>query len=154
GTWDSTFAPVTCELPLLHQPSPYFPTPPFQTRVPQNDPAVPTVRLAQQPNGILVLAGAFDSVNGQARRRLARLEPDGALRGKPNLGLTRGPNPSLVAPPEIEVPYQIETSTDLLHWSEWLINEYPWWSWEISLPNDAPARFFRMQPLPSAAVSE
>lgn len=39
----------------------------------------PVYAIAQQPDGLLVIGGAFDQFNGAALRRIARLKPDGSL---------------------------------------------------------------------------
>ncbi|MDE3066882.1 MAG: hypothetical protein KGJ60_04940 [Verrucomicrobiota bacterium] len=147
GAWDSSFQMLTCALPLLHEwPGPlWFNVPPLSTPVLSRTP--PTASLTLQPNGVLVLAGAFDSVNGQPRRRLARVNPDGKVRGRLILTLTGGNPLRLMLPPEVEAPYVIQTSTDLVHWSDWLEDDYPWWPYDLPLPPDDGARFFRAQPV-------
>lgn len=57
GTLDATFAPV----------------------VEANDAEVSIKALAIQPDGRILVGGSFTTINGQPRRRLARLLPDGAL---------------------------------------------------------------------------
>jgi uncharacterized delta-60 repeat protein len=149
GAWDSSFQPLTCALPMVQQTGPFwFNTPPglFLNLTPQQP--VPAAFLARQPDGVLVLAGAFDSINGQPRRRLARVDPDGSLRGRPILQLSGRTSLQLVVPAEVEIPYAIETSTDLTHWSGWLANDYPWWPVELWLSPDEPARFFRTRSTP------
>jgi hypothetical protein len=94
------------------------------------------------------LAGAFDSINGEPRWRLARVEPDGSLRGRLSLELIAGKPSRLCLPGEIEFPYVLETSCDLTHWTEWMVNDYPWWPVELSLNPNEPARFFRARPGP------
>ncbi|HZI33423.1 MAG TPA: delta-60 repeat domain-containing protein, partial [Candidatus Binatia bacterium] len=153
GTWDDSFPLLTCALPLTQQPGPFWfnnpSNPSVVIRFPggtipeEEELPVPAVFLAGQPGGVLVLAGAFDSVNGEPRRRLARLDPDGALRGRLELNLSSDPSPQLNVPGEVEVPYFIDTSTDLKLWSPWLINDYPWWQLELPLPTNEPIRFFR-----------
>ncbi len=148
GTWDAGFEPLTCDLPLLKQTGPFwFNNPTF---VPSLGPELiaPTVELATQPDGILVLAGAFDSVNGEPRRRLARVDPDGALRGQLLLRLVRGSPFRLLLPPEVEFPYILETSSDLTNWAPWLENDYPWWPAELWLSPSGPSRFFRARQAP------
>jgi hypothetical protein len=60
-----------------------------------------TASMARQPDGVLILAGAFHSVNGEPRRRLARLEPDGGLRGRLDLEPTAGDPLRLFMPGEV-----------------------------------------------------
>jgi uncharacterized delta-60 repeat protein len=148
GSWDNGFPPLTCELPLLRQIGPFwFNSPTFVSSL-GPELIVPTVALAQQPDGVLVLAGAFDSVNGEPRRRLARVDPDGSLRGRLLLKLTAGEPLRLLLPGEVESPYVLETSFDLRHWSSWLEDDYPWWPAELCIDSSAPARFFRARPAP------
>jgi hypothetical protein len=104
--------------------------------------------LARQPDGVFVLAGAFDSINGEPRRRLARVDPDGSLRGRLLLELMAGKPMRLSSPGEVEFPYVLETSSDLTHWTEWLGVDYPWWPVELSLAPNEPARFLRARPAP------
>jgi uncharacterized delta-60 repeat protein len=148
GSWDSSFAALTCALPMLQQPEPFWFN--SQTLVRSLGPEliVPGVALAQQPDGVFVLAGAFDSINGEPRWRLARVEPDGSLRGRLSLELIAGKPSRLCLPGEIEFPYVLETSCDLTHWTEWMVNDYPWWPVELSLNPNEPARFFRARPGP------
>jgi len=145
GAWDSTFQPVICEIPLLREPGPYWfndPVPPI-TALKTSYPPVTTATFAVQPDGVLVLGGAFDAINDEPRHRLARIESHGALRGRLKLEMA-GPQPlRLQLPAEAEVPYLIETSTDLIHWSSWLVNQYPWWPVELLLPAEDGPRFFR-----------
>ena len=107
---------------------------------------VPTASFVLQPNGILVIGGAFDAVNGEPRRRLARADNDGQLRGLLHLRLLNSPVLRLLLPDEAEVPYRVETSTDLSHWVPWLENQYPWWGAEVAIPGTGPVRFFRVGP--------
>src|ERR1019366_8737502 len=109
---------------------------------------VPGVALAQQPDGVFVLAGAFDSINGEPRRRLARGAPGGSLRGRLLLELIAGKPSRLSLPGEVEFPYVLETSSDLTQWTEWLENDYPWWPVELGLTPNNPARFFRTRAAP------
>ena len=148
GTWDSSFTSLTCATPLLQQTGPFwFNSPTFvSSRGPEL--IVPSVALARQPDGVFVLAGAFDSVNGEPRRRLARVDPDGSLRGRLLLELSAGTPLRLSLPAEVEFPYVLETSPDLAHWSAWLQDDYPWWPVELWLTPSDPARFFRARPAP------
>jgi hypothetical protein len=148
GTWDSEFTMVTCDLPLLQRTGPFWFNmlgTPGNFR-PQLQP-VPTVHLLQQTNGIIALAGAFDLVNQQSRRRLARLEQDGALRGQLILGLAGGLSPRLSIPPEVEAPYVIEDSADLTDWTAIRTNGYPWSPLDESMAPDSAIRFFRARSL-------
>ncbi len=52
-----------------------------------------------QPDGRIVIGGGFQSVHGQARLRLARLQPDGSLENSFAADLVSGGNPSLNAFP-------------------------------------------------------
>jgi len=143
GAWDSTFGLVEIGLPLLQM------TGPFWFNDPENQPSVgapppfPAAFLVQQPDGVLVLAGAFDTVNSEPRRRLARLEPDGALRGVFGLGIASGALPRLIAPGEVEAPYVVETSVDLQTWAPWRTNASPWQGWSEAVPTGNPRGFFR-----------
>jgi uncharacterized delta-60 repeat protein len=148
GSWDSSFAWLTCATPLLQQTGPFWFNSPTLVRSQVPELIVPSVAMAQQPDGVLVLAGAFDSVNGEPRRRLARLDPDGLLRGRLLLELSAGTPLRLSLPAEVEFPYIVETSADLGHWSAWLQNDYPWWPVELWLTPSDPARFFRARPAP------
>jgi uncharacterized delta-60 repeat protein len=129
GAWDPGFALVEIELSLLNSAGPFwFNAPQRGIRIPilAGSP-VPTVTMALQPDGTLVLAGAFDSVAGQPMHRLARLNADGTLRSGPmQLGLSLGNTPRLHLPKEIEAPYIIETSNDLRIWNPWRTNSTPW----------------------------
>lgn len=95
-----------------------------------------------------MLAGAFDSINGEPRRRLARVDSDGSLRGRLLLELMAGRPLRLSLPGEVEFPYVLETSSDLTRWTGWLENDYPWWPVELTLTPNEPARFFRARPAP------
>jgi uncharacterized delta-60 repeat protein len=148
GTWDDSFVPLTFALPLLQQPGPFWFNSPRLVRSLGPELIVPSVALAQQPDGVFVLAGAFDSINGEPRRRLARLDPDGSLRGRLLLDLMAGKPLRLSLPGEVEFPYVLETSSDLTHWTEWLEVDYPWWPVELSLAPNEPARFLRTRPAP------
>ena len=152
GSWDNSFKMLQCELPLLNGPSPFWFSPPSWN--PRwlggttNGPPAPTAAIVQQPDGVFVIGGAFETVNGELRRRLARVNPDGALRGRLLLHLT-GANSDLMRlhlPAEVETPYQIQTSTDLIHWFPWLNDDYPWWPAELWLNPNEPVRYFRALP--------
>lgn len=148
GSWDDSFIPLTCALPLLQQTGPFwFNSPTFVSSL-GPELIVPSVALTRQPDGVLVLAGAFDSINGEPRRRLARVDPDGSLRGRLLFELMAGKPLRLSLPCEVEFPYVLETSSDLTHWTEWLENDYPWWPVELMLTPNEPARFFRARPAP------
>jgi hypothetical protein len=148
GSWDNGFASLTCALPLLQQPGPFW----FSSATSLSSLApeliVPTVALAQQPDRVLVLAGAFDSVNGEPRRRLARVDPDGSLRGRLLLKLTAGDPLRLLLPAEVEFPYVLESSSDLSHWSLWSEQDYPWWPAELLIAPSALDSFFRARQTP------
>lgn len=148
GSWDSSFASLTCATPLLQQAGPFWFNSPTFVRSLGPELIVPSVALARQTDGLLVLAGAFDSVNGEPRRRLARVDPDGSLRGRLLLELNAGTPLRLSLPAEVEFPYVLETSPDLTHWSGWLEDDYPWWPVELWLTPGDPARFFRARPAP------
>lgn len=146
GAWDKTFTPLYCDLPLLRQQGPFWFNAPVTSRRTFGQ-IVPTGSLVQQRDGVLVLAGAFDSINGEPRRRLARFDPDWAVRGRMTLRLA-GTNPlRLLLPPEVESPYVLEASEDLVNWYPWLEDGYPWWPIELSLAPNEPARYFRAKPL-------
>jgi len=104
---------------------------------------VPTAFAARQPDGVVVLAGAFDSVNGEPRRHLARLESDGDLRGVFRLDIGRGVTAALTGPGEVEIPYVIESSPDLHTWTPWRTNALPWQVWSEAIPIQSEHRFFR-----------
>ena len=143
GSWDSSFAMITCALPLVQDSGPFwfdFPTGRFVDR---GEMPVPTVLAARQPDGVVVLAGAFDSVNGEPRRRLARLEPDGDLRGVLRLDIARRVTPALTVPGEVEIPYVVESSPDLQTWTPWRTNASPWQGWSEVIPIGDDRRFFR-----------
>jgi uncharacterized delta-60 repeat protein len=148
GSWDGSYVPLTCALPLLQQPGPFWFNSPTSVRSHGAEQIVPTVSLARQPDGVFVLAGAFDSINGEPRRRLARVDPDGSLRGRLLLELIAGKPLRLSLPGEVEFPYVLETSSDLVHWTEWLGVDYPWWPVELCLAPNEPARFLRARPAP------
>ena len=148
GSWDASFTPLTCALPLLQQTGPFwFNSPTFVSSL-GPELIVPSVGLARQPDGVLVLAGAFDSINAGPRRRLARVNPDGSLRGRLLLELLAGKPSRLSLPAEVEFPYILETSSDLSRWTEWLQDDYPWWPVELMLAPNEPAWFFRARPAP------
>jgi uncharacterized delta-60 repeat protein len=148
GSLDNSFAPLTCSLPLLQQFGPFWFNSPTIVRSQGPERIVPGAALARQPDGVFVLAGAFDSINGEPRRRLARVDPDGSLRGRLLLELSAGTPLRLSLPAEVEFPYVLETSPDLAHWSAWLQDDYPWWPVELWLTPSDPARFFRARPAP------
>ncbi|MEI6779439.1 MAG: Calx-beta domain-containing protein [Verrucomicrobiota bacterium] len=148
GSWDSSFASLTCALPLLQQTGPYWFNSPTFVRSLGPELIVPSVAMARQGDGVLVMAGAFDSVNGEPRRRLARVDADGSLRGRLLLELSTGAPLRLSLPAEVEFPYVLETSSDLTHWTAWLQDDYPWWPAELWLAPNEPARFFRARPAP------
>jgi len=146
GAWDASFAQITCDLPLLRQAGPFWfnhPTPPLPFSLNRSLQLVPTVTFAPQPDDVMVLAGAFDSVNGEPRHRLARVGPDGSLRGRLILGLASGPPLRLSTPPEVEVPYVLQTSTALNFWTDFRTNSYPWAPLEETFIPDSPYRLFR-----------
>jgi hypothetical protein len=142
GAWDPDFGLVDLGLPLIKVTGPFWFNDPLNQPY-FNDTPVPTAFFARQPDGVVVLAGAFDSVNGEPRWRLARLEPDGDLRGVLRLDIARRVTPALAVPGEIEIPYVVESSTDLQTWTPWRTNASPWqgWSEAIQIGNDH--RFFR-----------
>lgn len=143
GVWDGSFDRVTCGIPLVRQTGPFWFNAPSHQFLVQSPPPVPTVFLSRQPNGILNLAGAFDDVNGVPRRRLARLDPEGVVRGALQLGISP-PNPvQLYVPPEVEMPYVIDYSPDLQSWSPWRTNTAPWREWRESVAAGEPGGFFR-----------
>ncbi len=142
GQWDGSFPLLYCPVSL----------PAFASATWTENPALlglnstrypgPCARMALQPDGILVLAGAFEEINGEPRHRLARLDLSGALRGRLRIEMTRSPR-QLLLPAEVEQPYVIEFSDDLKAWHPWLINMYPWWPAAVALPTDDQIRFFR-----------
>jgi hypothetical protein len=146
GNWDSSFSWLSCALPPVPAAS-YFFSDEFGSNGWSGHGPLPTAWLASQPDGVLVLAGAFYTVNDEPRRRLARLKPDGMLRGRLNLNLTGGNPTRLSVPGDVEVPYVLETSLDLEHWSGWLHNDYPWWPVDLWIWAEEPARFFRARPV-------
>lgn len=147
GMWDASFGLLDCELPLLREAGPYWFNNTDYVRTLGAEPIVPTAALAAQSDGMLVLAGAFDRVNGEPRRRLARVNPNGTLRGKLLLELSQGHPLRLSLPPEVESPYVLEVSSDLRDWSEWMTDNYPWWPVSLRLDANDPARFFRARPV-------
>ncbi len=48
--------------------------------------------IALQPDGKILVGGNFTSFNGQARNRIARLNPDGTLEGTATFNMGSGPN--------------------------------------------------------------
>ena len=156
GTWDEGFQLLTCALPLMRENGPFWFNDPSNVPIvikfpPEGIPAgveppVPAAFLALQPDDTIVLAGAFDLVNGEPRRRLARLDPIGALRGRLELNLSNDALLQLGVPGEVEIPYLIETSTDLKLWLPWQTNAYPWRPFAHSVPANDSARFFRARP--------
>jgi uncharacterized delta-60 repeat protein len=140
GAWDADFGLVDIGLPLINVAGSFW----FRLNQPYVDePPVPTAFAARQPDGVVVLAGAFDSVNGEPRRRLARLEPDGDLRGVLRLDIGRGMTPALTGPGEVEIPYVIESSPDLQNWTPWRTNALPWQGWSEAIQMGDERRFFR-----------
>ncbi len=144
GRWDSSFSRLCCGLPPAQQTSSFGS--PADPRFPGPQPLTATANLILQPDGVLVLGGAFDAVNTEPRRRLARVDPDGSLRGR--LVLRVANDLKLQLPAEVEIPYAIESSTDLYHWSDWLIDDYPWCPADLWLPRGEPMRFFRARSTP------
>jgi hypothetical protein len=141
GSWDSAFGLITCDLSgVMQLPGPFWFNDLSQLQRQPSLP-IPAATFAQQPDGVLVLGGTFSSVNGEPRRRLARADANGVLRGR--LQLSMSLSNMLSIPPEIEAPYIVETSRDLTHWTPWVQNDYPWWSLQLPISIDTPARFFR-----------
>jgi hypothetical protein len=144
GTWDSSFGLISCDLTEVNQiPGPFWFNNLPSSLTAQPYQPVPAAAFAQQPDGITVLAGSFNSVNGEPRRRIARLDPTGALRGRLQLGFASTQPQELIFPEEVETPYTIETSTDLAHWMPLGQNDYPWRSLQFPVAIDAAARYFR-----------
>ena len=143
GSWDSSFAMITCALPLVQNPGPFWFDFPTTRPFARGEMPVPTTFVTRQPDGVVVLAGAFDSVNGEPRRRLARLEPGGELRGVLRLDIAPGAMPALTVPGEVETPYRIESSMDLETWTPWRTNTTPWLEWSGEVPVQGNRRFFR-----------
>jgi Domain of unknown function (DUF5122) beta-propeller len=125
--------PLTCALPLLQQPGPFWFSSPALVSPLAPQLLLPTLAFARQPDGVLILAGAFDSVNGEPRRRLDRVNPDGSLRGRLLPQLKAGAPLQLLLPAEVEFPYVLETSLDLS---------------QLDLASGAPSHFFRARPAP------
>ena len=146
GTWDSSFDLLTCALSPVSATASSF-SDDFTNYGGSGGGPLPTASMVRQPDGVLVVAGAFHSVNGEPRRRLARLDPDGGLRGRLELELIEGDRLRLFVPGEVEVPYAVETSPDLEQWSGWLLIQDPWRPVEWWVPLAEPARFFRVRPL-------
>jgi uncharacterized delta-60 repeat protein len=143
GSWDSSFAMITCALPLIKGSGPFWFDFPTARLFDRGEMPVPTAFAARQPDGVVVLAGAFDSVNGEPRRRLARLEPDGDLRGVLRLDIGHGVTPALTGPGEVEIPYVVESSPDLQNWTPWRTNASPWQGWREAIQIGEDHRFFR-----------
>jgi uncharacterized delta-60 repeat protein len=148
GDWDNSFGMLVCDLPRVDSANPHWFTGP-RVRVGGTHAPLSTAWLAPQSDGVLVLAGGFHAVNHEPRWRLARVDAAGTLRGRLHLELARDEfeGVRLRLPGEVEVPYELETSTDLEHWSGWLFNGHPWWPLELWLPADDPARFYRAIPI-------
>jgi uncharacterized delta-60 repeat protein len=148
GDWDNSFGMLVCNLPRVDSANPHWFTGP-RVRVGGTQAPLSTAWLAPQSDGVLVLAGGFHAVNHEPRGRLARVDASGALRGRLHLELSRNDSLGLRLrlPGEVEVPYELEISTDLEHWSGWLFNGHPWWPLELWLPADDPARFYRATPI-------
>lgn len=143
GTWDNSFGLISCDLSEANQvPGSFWFNNPSRL-ITQPYLPVPAARFVQQPDGVLVLAGAFGSVNGEPRRRIARLDPTGTLRGRMQLSFSSTQPRELMFPEEVEVPYVVETSTDLTHWVSWVQNDYPWWPLQLPVTIDARSRYFR-----------
>jgi hypothetical protein len=64
------------------------------------------------------------------------------------LELSSGTELRLRVPGEIEVPYVIESSVDLEHWSTWLDVDYPWRPVDLELQMNELALFFRARAAP------
>ena len=90
--------------------------------------------------------GPLPTWRGTPRAGLARLDPDGSLRGRLLLELMAGKPLRLSLPGEVEFPYVLETLSDLTRWTEWLENDYPWRPVELGLTPNEPARFIRARP--------
>lgn len=143
GAWDNGFSLVTCAVPMVRETGPFWFNTPLAPAFRFPPPPVPAAFLAVQSDGVIVLAGAFDSVNGEPRRRMARLDPDGALRGVIQLGISAPDPVQLYVPPEVELPYVIESSPDLRFWSPWRTNTSPWRGWSEPVDMGELGDFFR-----------
>ncbi len=142
GQWDSSFPLLYCPVSLPAFASATWTENPALVRPDSSRYPGPCARMALQPDGVLVLAGAFEEINGEPRHRLARFDLSGALRGRLRFEMTRSPR-QLLLPAEVGQPYVIELSDDLKAWHPWLINTYPWWPAAVALPADDQTRFFR-----------
>lgn len=100
-------------------------------------------------DGRVVLGGSFSHLNDQPRRRLARLDPSGALTGQfqlqawPRVGEVR-----VTLPLEVPWPYRVETLVDLRHCTAHGTNATPWQGWRLDLPAVGPQQFLRAVQLP------
>ncbi|MFO1499741.1 MAG: delta-60 repeat domain-containing protein [Verrucomicrobiota bacterium] len=151
GQWDSTFQLVTALDPFAGIMTPRFP---FND--PESDSFVELPgsisSVAQQPDGVMTIGGSFTEINQEPRPRLARLQPDGELRGQltPLIGIATSRVIDLRAGPEVPIPYVMQSSADLVHWSNLSTNASPWKGAQFELDSAGLGawQFFRMVPLP------
>jgi len=149
GQWDSSFQVATAT-----NPPPLIPTLPRPMTVQEDLWGAPgAIRtFVQQPDGILVVGGAFNEINGIPRRRLARLEADGWPQGVFELRVRLDPVTGglcLALPPEIEWPYVVEQSVDLRVWTPVATNTAPWTGLELPITDEQQShQFYRAVVMP------
>ena len=142
GLWDASF-----QMAIATNPPPLVPTPLVPKTVQQELWGAPGAlrALVRQPDGILVVGGAFNELNGESRRRLARLEAEGGPRGvfalQARLELAAG-GVRLVLPPEVEWPYVVEQSPDLRVWTLLATNITPWIGLELPIADEPQSHLF------------
>lgn len=151
GTWDESFHWLSATSISSLAFAPKFDFNDRSPTEPELESSESIKSFALQPDGVLVLGGAFNEIDGEPRRRLARLDSTGTLRGRLALILDASV-PGLLrvgAQPEIEIPYAIESSADLITWETVRLNRTPWIPAAITLESAAslPYEYFRAVPL-------
>jgi uncharacterized delta-60 repeat protein len=151
GAWDETFQPLVATNSLQSVFAIKYPFPGSQNPPDAFESAASIRGLAAQPDGTVTLGGTFNEINGDARRRLARVNPDGVLRGQLAFMIRQTTSGliELKTSPEIEIPYLVERSTDLLSWEGFRTNNTPWTelSFYAEVPAVGPYQFFRFRQL-------
>jgi uncharacterized delta-60 repeat protein len=129
GAWDSSFTLLEAEPAsdlVVEQFHDRFVTPRYMDSLAW---AGAFRSLAFAPSGYLAVGGAFARINHEPRRSLTRIGSDGQLRGVLRLELTRDPASGLIrltVSPEVQLPYAILASHDLMTWNPILVNYQPW----------------------------
>lgn len=150
GQWDHTFSPAVATNTSGSTLLTGFAFNDVENRPGTNFTAGAIASVARQTDGVIVLAGTFDDIDHEPRHRLARLNPNGSLRGRLALEVGFAPNGELrvITEPEIPVPFAVEYSENLESWLLLGTNETPWTRLQLQFPRD-PLRaqeYFRLCP--------